>query len=98
MAERLVLCGGVNRTGGDSILHLALDGRSQNITLKLEDISKRLVKNVPGRLGVRQPHDGRQIEGLGGTGKEEVLCHGGVPRYENTVPDTISLSRGKYRI
>ena len=34
----------------DFILRLALDGRSQNITLKLEDISKRLVKNVPDLL------------------------------------------------
>ena len=34
----------------DSTLQLALDGRSQNITLKLEDISKRLVKNVPDLL------------------------------------------------
>jgi hypothetical protein len=48
MPERLVLCGGAKRTGRDSTLRLALDGRSQNITLKLEDISKRLVKNVPG--------------------------------------------------
>src|SRR5262249_2369676 len=50
MDERLILCGGVKRTGRDSILRLALDGRSQNITLKLEDISKRLVKSVPDLL------------------------------------------------
>jgi 7-cyano-7-deazaguanine synthase in queuosine biosynthesis len=50
MPERLILCGGAKRTGRDSTLRLALDGRSQNITLKLEDISKRLVKNVPGLL------------------------------------------------
>jgi hypothetical protein len=50
MSERLVLCGGAKRTGGDYTLRLALDGRSQNITLKLEDISRRLVKNVPGLL------------------------------------------------
>jgi hypothetical protein len=50
MPERLVLCGGTKRTEGDSTLRLALDGRSQNITLKLEDISKRLVKNVPDLL------------------------------------------------
>ena len=36
--------------GVDSALHLALDGRSQNITLKLEDVSKRLVAKVPGLL------------------------------------------------
>ena len=46
MPERLVLCGGAKRAGDDSPLRLALDGRSQNITLKLEDISKRVVKNV----------------------------------------------------
>jgi hypothetical protein len=50
MVERLVLCGGAKRTGRDAILRLALDGRFQNITLKLEDISKRLVKNVPDLL------------------------------------------------
>jgi len=50
MPERLVLCGGAKRAGKDSILRLALDGRLQNITLKLEDISKRLVKNVPDLL------------------------------------------------
>lgn len=50
MPERLVLCGGAKRAGGDSTLRLALSGRSQNITLKLEDISKRLVSNVPGLL------------------------------------------------
>ena len=50
MPERLVLCGGAKRTGNDSTLRLALDGRSQNVTLKLEDISKRLVKNVPDLL------------------------------------------------
>jgi len=50
MLERLVVCGGAKRTGGDSTLRLALDGRSQNITLKLEDISKRLVENVPDLL------------------------------------------------
>jgi hypothetical protein len=50
MTERLVLCGGAERTDGDSILCLALDGRAQNITLKLEDISKRFVRNVPDLL------------------------------------------------
>jgi len=47
MPERLVLCGSGVRAGADSALHLALDGRSQNITLKLEDVSKRLVAKVP---------------------------------------------------
>jgi 7-cyano-7-deazaguanine synthase in queuosine biosynthesis len=50
MAERLVLCGGAERAGPESILRLALDGRSQNVMLKLEDISKRLVQNVPDRV------------------------------------------------
>ena len=50
MAETLVLCGGVKRPGAESALQLALEGRSRNITLKLEDISKRLVKNVPNLL------------------------------------------------
>jgi 7-cyano-7-deazaguanine synthase in queuosine biosynthesis len=50
MPERLILCGEVKRTGGDSILPLALSGRSQNITLRLEDISRKLIRNVPGLL------------------------------------------------
>jgi hypothetical protein len=50
MAERLVLCGVAKRAGTESILRLALDGRSQNVMLKLEDISKRLVRNVPDLL------------------------------------------------
>ena len=50
MPERLVLCGGANRARGDSTLRLALRGRAQNITLKLEDISKKIVRNVPDLL------------------------------------------------
>ena len=50
MPERLVLCGGAKRSGGTSTLRLALSGRAQNITLKLEDISKKMVRNVPGLL------------------------------------------------
>jgi hypothetical protein len=50
MPERLVLCSGAKRAGGNSTLRLALSGHSQNVTLKLEDISKRLVKNVPDLL------------------------------------------------
>jgi hypothetical protein len=50
MPERLVLCGGAKRTSEESTLQLALDGRSQNVMLKLEDISKRLVANVPDLL------------------------------------------------
>jgi hypothetical protein len=50
MPDRLILCGGARRTGGGSMLRLALSGRSQNITLRLEDIRRRLVRNVPGLL------------------------------------------------
>src|SRR5437660_7949583 len=50
MPERLVLCGEAKRAGGDSTLRLALSGQSQNITLKLEDISKKLIRNIPGLL------------------------------------------------
>jgi hypothetical protein len=50
MPERLVICGGARRAGGGSILKLALSGRSQNISLKLEDISKKLVRNIPSLL------------------------------------------------
>jgi hypothetical protein len=50
MPERLVLCGGAKRAGGDSTLRLALSGRLQNITLKLGDISKKLIRSIPGLL------------------------------------------------
>ncbi|MGC2225294.1 MAG: hypothetical protein WA624_24490 [Methylocella sp.] len=50
MPEHLVLCGGANRARGVSTLRLALSGRAQNITLKLEDISKKMVRNVPDLL------------------------------------------------
>jgi hypothetical protein len=50
MPKRLVLCSGAKRAGGNSALRLALSGHSQNVTLKLEDISNRLVKNVPDLL------------------------------------------------
>ena len=43
MPERLVLVRRSKADGEESTLRLALDGRSQNITLKLEDISKRMV-------------------------------------------------------
>jgi 7-cyano-7-deazaguanine synthase in queuosine biosynthesis len=48
--ERLVLCGGAKRPGHPFALKLDLTGRSQNITLRLEDISKKLVKSVPAPL------------------------------------------------
>jgi 7-cyano-7-deazaguanine synthase in queuosine biosynthesis len=48
--ERLVLCGGAKRTDERSALKLDLTGRSRNITLRLKDISKKLVKSVPAPL------------------------------------------------
>ena len=50
MPERLVLCGEAKRSGANSTLRLALSGRAQNITLKLDDITKKMVKNVPNVL------------------------------------------------
>jgi hypothetical protein len=50
LPERLILCGGARRTGKGDALQLALHGRAQNITLKLDDIGKRLVKNIPDLL------------------------------------------------
>jgi hypothetical protein len=50
MPERLIICGGARRACGDSVLSLALSGRSQNISLKLEDISKKLIRNIPSLL------------------------------------------------
>jgi hypothetical protein len=49
MPERLVLCSGAKRAGGNSTLRLAPSG---NITLKLEDISKKMVRNVPDRSSI----------------------------------------------
>jgi len=49
MPERLILCSGAKRAGGSSTLRLALSGRS-DITLKIEDISKKMVRNVPDLL------------------------------------------------
>lgn len=46
MPERLVLCGGARRRGGDSTLRLALSGRTKNIIRRLEDLSRKLIKNV----------------------------------------------------
>jgi 7-cyano-7-deazaguanine synthase in queuosine biosynthesis len=50
MLERLVLCGRAERIDRDSILRLALSGPSRNITLRLEDITRKLVRGVPGLL------------------------------------------------
>jgi 7-cyano-7-deazaguanine synthase in queuosine biosynthesis len=48
--ERLILCGGASKTGEDAALRLATTGRRKNIILRLEDISKKLVKTVPAPL------------------------------------------------
>jgi hypothetical protein len=45
-----VVCGGARHSGKGSILRLALSGRAKNVSLKLEDISKKLVRNIPGLL------------------------------------------------
>ena len=50
MRETLVLCGGAKRPEGAPVLRLDLNGAAQNITLKLEDIGRRLVTNVPNLL------------------------------------------------
>jgi hypothetical protein len=50
MGERLVICGGAKGANGESILRLALNGLSQNIALALNDVGKKLVKNVPDLL------------------------------------------------
>src|SRR5918993_4464193 len=51
-AERLVLCGGAQaprRSGGES-LSLNLHGPSSNVYLKISDISRKLLTNIPDRL------------------------------------------------
>src|SRR5207244_11427421 len=50
MTERLVLCGGAHAADDETKLKLALSGKRQNVTLKLADISRRIVKNVPDLL------------------------------------------------
>ena len=52
MSERLVLCGEAsnNSSANESDLKLALNGRNQNITLKLEDIGKKLITDIPDLL------------------------------------------------
>ena len=48
MAERLVLCGGSKaRTGPAETLHLNLTGPQKNIRLRVQDITTRMVANVP---------------------------------------------------
>jgi 7-cyano-7-deazaguanine synthase in queuosine biosynthesis len=52
MHERLVLCGGAERKGRQSgeKLHLRLTGSQPNINLRLHDISRRMIANVPDLL------------------------------------------------
>ena len=50
MHERLILCGGAKRDSDGPALRLALTGVAQNITLRLEDISKAMVRAIPERL------------------------------------------------
>ena len=52
MAERLVLCGPVDkpdRETGDC-LRLDLSGADDNVTLRIQDISRRMVAGVPDLL------------------------------------------------
>jgi hypothetical protein len=49
MAERLVLCGGSRtaRSQAEIVLHLDLTGSGRNVELRLHDISKRMLTNLP---------------------------------------------------
>ena len=49
--EHLVLCGGVTaRAGAGTRIGLSLHGKSANVHLKIADISKRLLANIPDAL------------------------------------------------
>ncbi|MBA3518414.1 MAG: hypothetical protein H0T75_12405, partial [Rhizobiales bacterium] len=50
MNERLVLCGGARREATGPALRLALGGAEQNIKLRLEDISRAMVRPIPDRI------------------------------------------------
>ena len=47
--EQLILCGGLAgaRRGGGARLELALHGQSANVRLQIEDISRRLLTQIP---------------------------------------------------
>jgi hypothetical protein len=49
MAERLVLCGGSKaaRSQAETMLQLDLTGPGRNVELRLHDISKRMLTNLP---------------------------------------------------
>lgn len=46
MSERLILCGEAGRHSSVA-LRLALDGDQRNVTLKIEDVARRMAANVP---------------------------------------------------
>ena len=48
--EHLVLCGGAGRPGRGAQISLNLHGTSGNVLLKISDISKRLLANIPPAL------------------------------------------------
>jgi hypothetical protein len=52
MNERLVLCGGVSARPGKGVdlLRLDLSGPNQNVTVRVHDITKRMVTNIPDLL------------------------------------------------
>jgi hypothetical protein len=52
MAERLVLCGQaeVKCAQDEETLRLSLNGSRPNIALRIEDVSRRMVANVPNLL------------------------------------------------
>jgi hypothetical protein len=52
MPEHLVLCGGAERRPprGTTPMRLYLQGTGQNVTLRIEDISRKLVADVPDLL------------------------------------------------
>ena len=52
MGERVVLCGGVENSSPRTAdeLRLSLTGPNANISLRIEDISRRMVADVPAEL------------------------------------------------
>ena len=48
--EHLVLCGSQHRLGRGSAVNLVLHGNRKNVTLRVSDISRRLVANLPDTL------------------------------------------------
>ena len=52
MNERLVLCGGASTQPGKGadLLRLDLSGPNQNVTVRVHDITKRMVRSIPDLL------------------------------------------------